>query len=304
MFLRNPIYRSLFEQAGEAAPGSAAAPGAAAAPAGAAPAAPAVAASSPAAAASAAAAPSVKSPDGQPSLLGGDGKPAAAAEPIKAAEEKPVEVPAADMRKYLTENTEDGKTDAGKQKLAAKTDAEVKTLYDTLKKEEEKNQFTLEAYAKNTKLPEGFNPSEDSFKAFFTLMGKHKVPQAEVQGFMDVYTKATIEAAQAPYRLWADTQTQWRNEVAKDREIGGAQLQANLALAAKFVDSLPNAEKVRAAMDYTGAGNHPEIVRALIFAGKMLAEGSLVQGRPTKGQPKSAAETFYPGGAAGVAAQS
>ncbi len=84
----------------------------------------------------------------------------------------------------------------------------------------------------------------------------------------------------------------WRNQTANDRELGGYNLTRNVATAGKAIDKFGSPE-LRKALDATGAGNHPEIVRFFVRVGKALAEDGLV--RPTHGRvSKSYAETFYP----------
>lgn len=218
----------------------------------------------------------------KPTLLG--------AEPEKPKEQTPAP---ADQRKYLLEKAAD---DAAKKALEGKTDEEVKKLFDEAKAKEAAEAakpVDPASYKAALKLPQGFELNEKLFGEFSAIAAKAKMSQEEVQKFMDTYTKETAEAAKAPYRLWQDTQKKWRDEVANDKEIGGANLQANIAFGTKFIESLPNSAEVKKALDFTGAGNHPAIIKAFIAAGKMLAEGHPVSGSPGKGGAKSAADTIY-----------
>ena len=84
----------------------------------------------------------------------------------------------------------------------------------------------------------------------------------------------------------------WRTQTANDREIGGYNLDRSVATAGKAIDKFGGPE-LRKALDATGAGNHPEIVRFFTRVGKALSEDGLV--RPSHGRvAKSYAETFYP----------
>jgi hypothetical protein len=84
----------------------------------------------------------------------------------------------------------------------------------------------------------------------------------------------------------------WRNQTAGDRELGGYNLARNVATAGKAIDKFGGPE-LRKALDATGAGNHPEVVRFFYRVGKALSEDGLV--RPTHGRvSKSYGETFYP----------
>lgn len=257
--------------------GGAPAAGAAAAPAAAAPAAGAAAA--PAAGTTTAPAAGDTSIQQGATLLGDAGKPAADAG-------KPAEVSVADQRKYLTEKTTDA---AARAALAGKSDAEIATMFAEAKLGE-----VAAGYEAALKLPDGFTLDKAMFGKFAKIAAKAGLDNAAVQEFMGEYVSMQETAAKAPYQRWQDTQKQWRQEIANDKEIGGANLDRNLALAKKFVDSLPNAKEVRAALDFTGAGNNPAIVRAFIAAGKIISEGGPVSPGSPRGQAKSAAAVLYP----------
>jgi len=94
----------------------------------------------------------------------------------------------------------------------------------------------------------------------------------------DQAQKMVTERAQSVIRV-AD---QYLTELKADKEIGGAQLDANLALARKGRDTLfPEGTAGRALIigwfERTGLGNHPELVRAFARLGKMTAEDSGMQ---------------------------
>lgn len=84
----------------------------------------------------------------------------------------------------------------------------------------------------------------------------------------------------------------WRSQTTSDRELGGYNLSRSIATAGRAVDRF-GGPALRKALDVTGAGNHPEVVRFCYRVGKALSEDGLV--RPSHGRVhKSYAETFYP----------
>lgn len=219
----------------------------------------------------------------KPTLLSGE---------QKSAEQKPAEVGAADQRKFLEGLAKD---DAAKEVLKKSTDEQVKKLYDDAKTAEAAEAAKpVDPASYKITLPEGFTTDEALMTELKGIAAKGKIPQADLQAFMDKYAKSSLEAAKAPYKLWQDTQKAWVAEIKADKEIGGANLDANLAFGKRFLESLPNAKEVKEALDFTGAGNNPQIVKAFIAAGKLLAEGKLVQGTPGKGSGKTAAQILYP----------
>ena len=145
------------------------------------------------------------------------------------------------------------------------------------------------------KLPEGVTLDEAKLAAFTKLAGDAKIPQEAAQSILDMYTSEIKQAVEAPYRAWTDLQTQWRDEVINDPVFGGANLEKNLAATKAGMNALlgEDAKSFFEALNITGAGNNPAIVRGLIKAAAPHAPASPVAGQPGK-TSKSAGETLYP----------
>jgi len=92
---------------------------------------------------------------------------------------------------------------------------------------------------------------------------------------------------------FAEQVSNWAAEAKADNEIGGKSFDDNLSLARKGLEYVGTPE-LREALDSTGMGNHPEVIRAFYRIGKQLGEGSFEQGRGPSSQPKTAAEVLYP----------
>jgi hypothetical protein len=91
--------------------------------------------------------------------------------------------------------------------------------------------------------------------------------------------------------LWAETQTKWQAEVKADPEIGGTKFQESIKTAAlvfepgesnPFVGSAEEARSLRDALNATGAGNNPAIVKMFVKMGNILKEPAGLTGNPTK----------------------
>ena len=78
-----------------------------------------------------------------------------------------------------------------------------------------------------------------------------------------------------------------------DKEIGGEKLTENLAVAKKAIDTFGTPE-LRALLNQSGMGDHPEVIRAFYKIGLAISEDKFVQGgkAPTKSE-KSAATKLY-----------
>lgn len=142
-------------------------------------------------------------------------------------------------------------------------------------------------------LPEGFTVDEKSRDSFLEIMNDDKLSGAErAQKLVDLQTGLMQQMAEANFKAWTDLQTQWQDEIRADPEIGGDKLDPALGGIAKLVDRYGSKE-LREAMDATGAGNNPHIIRFLHKIAKDLNEGGPVLGAPSESK-ESLADRMYP----------
>jgi hypothetical protein len=90
---------------------------------------------------------------------------------------------------------------------------------------------------------------------------------------------------------------EWLETARKDPEIGGQNWGVSIRDSARFLDQMgaPKGSPLRAALDDSGFGNHPELIRLFAKAGKAIGEDSnFVRGDPAAAvKPKTDAELFY-----------
>jgi hypothetical protein len=154
------------------------------------------------------------------------------------------------------------------------------------------------------KVPEGFELDEKVAAEIAPIFKDLGLNQAQAQRLVDFYTAKTQESADAPMKLWRETQDRWVNEIKADPEIGGKLDQVKVTVS-RAIDSLGDpklASEFKEAMDYTGAGNNPAFIKAFYKLAQRVTEGTPVAGgKPSSlGQvnpsapPKSAAARLYP----------
>ena len=87
---------------------------------------------------------------------------------------------------------------------------------------------------------------------------------------------------------------EWETQAKADKEIGGEQFDANVALAKKGLDAYFGKDFV-AWLNQTGLGNHPELIRGMMKVGKLVSEDRVLTGGSGAQQQgeKSAAERLY-----------
>lgn len=145
------------------------------------------------------------------------------------------------------------------------------------------------------KYPEGVTADDPLVAAFVETVSVKGLSQETAQVVLEALAPKVSEAMQAPYREWTAQQTAWLDEINKDPVIGGNNLAPTQQRIGKLLADPNFVDPAFAqAMNTTGAGNHPAVVRTFAKLAARLTEGEPVrQGAPAQ-QPKGLAEKLYP----------
>lgn len=163
----------------------------------------------------------------------------------------------------MTEEDKSSEEEAPKESEAdAEGDAEDKP------KESGELEFTV---------PEGMVINEPLLKEFASLAKEHGLSQEVGQQLVDLQAKYEQERYDGNNKAWDDMQADWTAAVQSDKEYGGADLKANVAIAKTALKEFGTPELTEM-LNFTGAGNHPEFVRLLYRVGKAIGEDNLVTG--------------------------
>lgn len=150
------------------------------------------------------------------------------------------------------------------------------------------------AYA-DFNLPEGTTVDAEALDQARALFTESGLPQAQAQKFVDLAVSREQAAAAKGVQAFVDLQNKWVSEIKADPEIGGARLEASMAQAARAIDRL-GVPGLKEALNLTGAGNNPAIVKAFVRLGQMVSEDRFAPGRDAAPPAsRSPAETIYDG---------
>jgi hypothetical protein len=142
-------------------------------------------------------------------------------------------------------------------------------------------------------VPAGMDPDEPLLGAFKEIAAKHGLSLAAAQDIVDMVAPKFAEALTQPYQLWKKTQDAWQVEAKTDPEFGGADFARNMASIAKVLDQYGD-PKLRDALNVTGAGNHPAIIRSFWRIAQILTEPSHVAAAKPASLSKDPAGVMYP----------
>lgn len=142
------------------------------------------------------------------------------------------------------------------------------------------------------KAPEGATLDAGVMGQFEEAARELNLPQDAAQKMVD--KMAPIMAARQAEQLQA-MRTGWAEESKADKEFGGEQLSANMAHAQKAMTQFATPE-LKSLLNESGLGNHPELIRFMVRAGKALGEDKIVNGGESNAgsSSRTAAEVLYP----------
>jgi hypothetical protein len=159
-------------------------------------------------------------------------------------------------------------------------------------KKEEKKDGPPEAY-EAFKLPEGVEVDTVKLEAAQPLFKELGLDQAGAQKLVDFYVNTVKGMSEAQQTAWQAANDKWVADVRADKEIGGDKFDESLGMAKKAIKQFGTPE-LQAAMKATGAGNHPEFIRAWARVGRAISEDKFVTGEANVGK-RSAAEIMFGG---------
>jgi len=145
-------------------------------------------------------------------------------------------------------------------------------------------------------IPEGLSRDDALFGDFADIAKEHGLTGPVAQTLVDLAAKQVQAANQKLQASWDKQNSDWQAEVRADKEIGGDKLSEVLQTFSKVAsDPELSDPKFREALAFTGAGNHPAIVRTLARWAKALSEGGPVRGTPsqTMQRPTTVGEAIY-----------
>lgn len=142
------------------------------------------------------------------------------------------------------------------------------------------------------KFEDGVSPNEELLNTFNPLFKEANLPQEKAQKLVDAYTKYEQARYAAERKDWQDLQEQWVEDTKADKEVGGHDYMEKLAVAKRAVDTYGSKE-LKEVFNFTGIGNHKEMVRFLYKVGQTLKEDKMLTGREMSEQ-RDLAKLLYP----------
>ncbi|MDR1351521.1 MAG: hypothetical protein LBJ59_12245 [Zoogloeaceae bacterium] len=152
--------------------------------------------------------------------------------------------------------------------------------------QEKKPEGAPEKYEFQAQEGKEFDP--ETIEKFSAVAKELDMPQDKAQALIDKMAPAL--AARQADQIKA-VKSQWAETSKADKEFGGKQLAENLGIAQKALDAF-GSQKFKILLDDSGLGNHPEVIRFMVRAGRAIGEDGFVSGRVGKGVDKDARRLY------------
>ena len=196
---------------------------------------------------------------------------------------------------------EDKASEEGQEASEESASKETKTL---LSDDEGDGSDDKEPVEYEFKAPEGFEISEEAqsqIDAFKAKAGELKLSPEQFQGLVEYQTTIGREVMAEQASAYHERIVQWGKEVEADKELGGENLQSNLATIKGVTEAFGD-DSVMALMkapspdnpEGLGLGNHPAMLRFLHRIGTSLSDSKFVEGDGHKSSDSDGLKRMYP----------
>jgi hypothetical protein len=114
-------------------------------------------------------------------------------------------------------------------------------------------------------------------KAFSPLLKKHGITQEGANELAQAFMAELTRQDNVLSELYVGQRDSWATSAKADKEFGGQNFDANVAVARRAIARFGN-DGLKSLLNETGLGNHPEVLRFFWKVGQKISEDSHVPG--------------------------
>lgn len=141
--------------------------------------------------------------------------------------------------------------------------------------------------------PEGFTADEKFTPKFLEIANELGLTKDGANKLVALQAEYAKEGSERATQAWQDTVKQWEDAVKADPEIGGTKMDESLGAVRKLIDSHGSKELLDA-LNISGMGSNPHLIRMLHKVAKEVNEPGPVSGSPGNSTPREAASILFP----------
>jgi len=188
------------------------------------------------------------------------------------------------------ETVDKTKEDAAKAAASAGKDGEANKDKDN--SVDKSKQGAPETYA-DFKIPEGMELDKGLLEKSIPVLKELNLSQEQAQKLVDLQTQFSTKYAENAAKAWKDTVDKWVGDAKSDKEFGGAKFNDSIVVAKDAINKF-GGPGFKEMLDFTGIGNHPEMIRFLVKVGNLAKEDGIFHGS-NSGGGKDPAKIMFPG---------
>lgn len=136
------------------------------------------------------------------------------------------------------------------------------------------------------KMPDGMELDQDLLDEMAPLWKEKGLTHADAQALTDKYIAAQTKNGEKAAEAWDQTVTDWAKQTKADKEIGGKKFDASITMAKATLNKYGTPE-LKAALDNSGMGSHPEVIRLLVNFAKATTDDEIPNPKEQKRQAGS-----------------
>lgn len=172
-------------------------------------------------------------------------------------------------------------------------DEEVNKEEDNQEEEKSKKDEGAPESYEDFVLPEGMDLDSELMEQAKPLFKELNLTQEQAQKLVDLQTRSVAEQQERMEDSWRTTLEEWANETKNDKEFGGKAFEENVAVAKAALKEFAT-DDFKEMLNFTGVGNHKEMVRFLYRVGKAISNDKILQGSRSPESTKDPAKILFP----------
>lgn len=144
------------------------------------------------------------------------------------------------------------------------------------------------------KMPDGVALDTELANALGPEFASLGLTNAQAQKLVDKYIETQQARTVQRGKAWGETLEKWVKDAKADKDIGGDKWDGTVTTARRAVDKL-GTPALKAYLEASGGGNHPELIRFMAKVGTMIKEDDpATGGAEGAGKPANPAHVLFP----------
>lgn len=141
-------------------------------------------------------------------------------------------------------------------------------------------------------LPEGMALDQAALDQFTPVARELGLTQEQAQKLVGLYAGQIQQAQELAGQAWQQQRREWQTAARRDPEFGGAKFDENLALAKRALDQFGGPELIEA-LNVTGAGDHPAVLKMFAAVARATGDHKLVSPGASAGPEAMSTAEYY-----------